>query len=63
MAGKQRLDANEWHYWERRLRKWAEKGYLGREFLINGEWVDYGSGKVDKPPSKEVRFYLSRGVS
>ncbi|MEM0297088.1 MAG: hypothetical protein QXU35_04880 [Zestosphaera sp.] len=39
------------------LRKWAEEGYLGRKFLIGNEWVDYGSGKIVKPPSKEVRFY------
>jgi len=42
------------------LRKWAEEGYLGRKFLIGNEWVDYGSGKVVKPPSKEVRFYITK---
>ncbi|MEM1681108.1 MAG: hypothetical protein QXZ56_07870, partial [Sulfolobales archaeon] len=55
---KKPLEASEWHHWERKLRKWAEEGYLGRKFLIGNEWVDYGSGKVVKPPSKEVRFYL-----
>ncbi|MEM4003935.1 MAG: hypothetical protein QW836_10140 [Ignisphaera sp.] len=52
------LDASEWHHWERRLRKWSEEGYLGRKFLVNGIWIDYGSGKISKPPSKEVRFYI-----
>ncbi|MEM4976597.1 MAG: hypothetical protein QXT64_04660 [Desulfurococcaceae archaeon] len=51
------LDASEWHHWGRRLRKWAEEGYLGRKFLVNGVWVDYGPGKIAKPPSKEVKFY------
>ncbi|MEM4785156.1 MAG: hypothetical protein QXN88_05965 [Sulfolobales archaeon] len=51
------LDASEWHHWGRKLRKWAEEGYLGRKFLVNGVWVDYGPGKIAKPPSKEVKFY------
>ncbi|MCX8186955.1 MAG: hypothetical protein N3G48_07635, partial [Sulfolobales archaeon] len=52
------IDASTWHHWERKLRKWAEEGYLGRKFLIGGEWVDYGSGKIEKPSSKEMRFYV-----
>ncbi|MEM2197053.1 MAG: hypothetical protein QW290_08235 [Sulfolobales archaeon] len=55
---KKPLEASEWHHWERRLRKWSEEGYLGRKFLVNGIWIDYGSGKISKPPSKEVRFYI-----
>jgi len=59
LQGRKRLTAPEWHYWERTLRKLAEEGVLGRKFLVGGEWVDYGPGPVERPPSKEVRFYLA----
>jgi len=58
LESKRVVNASEWHHWERTLRKLAEEGLLGRKFLVGGEWVDYGSGKVVKPPSKEVRFYF-----
>ncbi|MEM0025118.1 MAG: hypothetical protein QXZ48_07295 [Zestosphaera sp.] len=61
LESKKPLEASEWHLWERRLRRWAEEGYLGRKFLVGGVWLDYGPGKVAKPPSKEVRFVRISG--
>jgi len=52
------IDASKWHSIERTLRQLAEKCILGRKFLADGDWVDYGCGKIEKPPSKEVRFYI-----
>ena len=52
------IDASKWHSIERTLRQLAEKCVLGRKFLADGDWVDYGCGKIEKPPSKEVRFYI-----
>lgn len=56
---KGKVSARKWHNWERILRLLAEKGLLGRKYLVNGEWIDYGPGKTSKkPPSKTVKFYL-----
>ncbi len=56
---RQNISADYWHSIERRLRLLAEKGCLGRKYLIDGSWIDYGSGAVNNPPpSREVRFYL-----
>lgn len=63
LEAKTQVDASTWHRWERILRLLAEKGVLGRKYLVNGEWVDYGSGKVEKPPSKAVVFYLSKKLN
>ncbi|MEM4833938.1 MAG: hypothetical protein QW794_03050 [Thermosphaera sp.] len=52
------LDASEWHRWERALRLLAEKCVLGRKYFVFGEWVDYGCGKVENPPSRIVKFYV-----
>ncbi len=52
------LTASEWQGWERRLRDAVVRhGMLGREFFVNGEWVDYGTEEVKSPPSRRVRFY------
>jgi hypothetical protein len=53
------IDASKWHSIERALRQLAEKCILGRKFLVDGDWVDYGCGKVEKPPSKDVKFYIT----
>jgi hypothetical protein len=53
------IDASKWHSIERSLRQLAEKCVLGRKFLVDGSWVDYGCGKIEKPPSKEVKFYIT----
>lgn len=53
------IDASKWHSIERVLRQLAEKCILGRKFLVDGDWVDYGCGKVEKPPSKDVKFYIT----
>jgi hypothetical protein len=53
------IDASKWHSIERTLRQLAEKCILGRKFLVDGDWVDYGCGKVEKPPSKDVKFYIT----
>ncbi len=37
------------------------EGLLGRKYLVNGAWVDYGTKQVATLPSKIVRFYLARG--
>ncbi len=56
---KGQVKAKEWHNWERILRLLAEKGVLGRKYLVNNEWIDYGLGKnARKPPSKTVKFYV-----
>ena len=52
------IDASKWHSIERSLRQLAEKCVLGRKFLVNESWVDYGCGKLEKPPSKDVKFYI-----
>ncbi len=52
------LSASEWQGWERRLRQLVTEGLLGREYLINGVWVDHGSKEINTPPSRTVRFYL-----
>ncbi|MCD6195528.1 MAG: hypothetical protein J7J82_01915 [Staphylothermus sp.] len=52
------INARTWHNWERILRLLAEKGLLGRKYWVSGEWVDIGPGKIEKPPSKKVRFYI-----
>ncbi len=52
------LDASEWQGWERRLRQLVIEGVLGRKYLVNGEWVNYGSKQVTTPPSRTVRFYV-----
>ncbi len=57
------LNASEWQGWERRLRELVSEGILGRKYLINGEWVDYGTKRVTTPPSKAVRFYVARVFS
>jgi DNA primase large subunit len=57
------IDASKWHSIERTLRQLAEKCILGRKFLVDGDWVDYGCGKIEKPPSKEVRFYVVKDLS
>jgi len=56
------IDASKWHSIERVLRQLAEKCILGRKFLVDGDWVDYGCGKIEKPPSKEVRFYVVKDL-
>jgi hypothetical protein len=60
LESKKSITASEWHHWERTLRKLAERCVLGRKFLVDGEWVDYGCGPVKQPPSKEVKFYVAR---
>jgi len=55
---KQAVTADYWHSIERKLRELASSGCLGRKYLVNGVWVDYGSGPLESPPSREVRFYL-----
>ena len=57
---KGRVSSGEWSRVTRRLRKLAEEGLLGRMYLVNGEWKDYGPGPVEKPPSRIVRFYAVR---
>jgi len=57
------LNASEWQGWERRLRELVSEGILGRKYLVNGEWVDYGTKRVTTPPSKAVRFYVARVFS
>jgi len=58
LEGRQAVTADYWHSIERKLRELASSGCLGRKYLVNGVWVDYGSGPIEGPPSKEVRFYL-----
>lgn len=60
-ARKGRVTSGEWSRVTRQLRKLAEEGLLGRMYLVEGEWKDYGTGPVEKPPSNRVRFYLPRG--
>jgi hypothetical protein len=55
------IDASKWHSIERSLRQLAEKCVLGRKFLVDGSWIDYGCGKIEKPPSKDVKFYIIKG--
>jgi hypothetical protein len=57
------IEASKWHSIERSLRQLAEKCVLGRKFLVDGSWIDYGCGKVEKPPSKDVRFYVVKDLS
>ncbi len=52
------LNASEWQGWERRLRQLVSEGMLGRKYLVNSAWVDYGTKQVATPPSKTVRFYV-----
>ena len=52
------VTAKQWHNIARTLRKLAEQGLLGRKFLVNGQWIDYGSRKIRNPPSKTVKFYV-----
>lgn len=54
------LSASEWQGWERRLRQLVTEGLLGREYLVNGVWVDHGSKEVNTPPSRTVRFYVRK---
>ena len=58
---KGRVSSGEWSRVTRQLRKLAEEGLLARMYLVEGEWLDYGPGPVEKPPSNRVRFYLPRG--
>jgi hypothetical protein len=55
------IEASKWHSIERALRQLAEKCILGRKFLVDGDWADYGCGKIEKPPSKDVKFYIIKG--
>lgn len=55
------LNASEWQGWERRLRQLVTEGYLGRKYLVDGVWVDYGSKEVRVPPSRTVKFYIKSG--
>jgi len=57
------IDASKWHSIERSLRQLAEKCVLGRKFLVNGSWIDYGCGKIEKPPSKDVKFYIVKDLT
>ena len=57
------IDASKWHSIERSLRQLAEKCILGRKFLVDGSWVDYGCGKIEKPPSKDVKFYIIKDLT
>ena len=52
------VPAKKWHSIERELRKLVEQGVLGRKFLVDGQWIDYGSRKIRNPPSKTVKFYV-----
>lgn len=57
---KGKIKASEWHTWERKLRMLAAQGYLGRKFLINGKWIDYGAGEIsDSLPGRKVKFYIN----
>ncbi len=56
--GKGGVTAKQWHNIARTLRKLAEQGLLGRKFLVDGQWIDYGSRKIRAPPSKTVKFYV-----
>ncbi|MCE4624847.1 MAG: DNA primase noncatalytic subunit PriX [Desulfurococcales archaeon] len=55
---KGRVSSSEWSRVTRQLRRLAEKGLLGRMFQVEGEWVDYGPGPVEKPPLSRVKFYI-----
>ncbi len=55
---KGRVTSGEWSRVTRQLRKLAEEGLLGRMYLVDGEWLDYGPGPVEKPPSRKVTFYI-----
>jgi len=61
LEGKQEVSADYWHTIERKLRELASSGCLGRRYLVDGEWVDYGTGPVSTPPSREVKFYIATG--
>ncbi len=53
------LTAEEWSSYSRLLRSLAQRGLLGRKFLVDGEWVDVGPGKLEEPPSRSVKFYVA----
>ncbi|MEB3760388.1 MAG: DNA primase noncatalytic subunit PriX [Desulfurococcales archaeon] len=55
---KGKVTSEEWSRYTRLLRKLAEEGLLGRMFLVEGKWKDYGPGPVEKPPSRKVKFYV-----
>jgi len=55
------IDASKWHSIERILRQLAERCVIGRKFFVDGSWVDHGCGKIEKPPSKDVKFYIIKG--
>ena len=55
---KGRVTSEEWSRTTRLMRKFAEDGLLGRMYEVNGEWIDYGPGPTDKPPSRRVKFYI-----
>jgi len=57
-AKKGRVTAEEWSKISRLLRFLAESCFLGRKFMVKKEWIDYGCGAIDKPPSRKVKFYL-----
>ena len=57
-ARKGRVTSGEWSRVTRQLRRLAEEGLLGRMYLVDGEWKDYGPGPVEKPPSNKAKFYL-----
>lgn len=37
----------------------AQKGLFGRKFLVDGQWIGVGLGKVEEPPSRNVEFYVA----
>ena len=51
------VTAGELSKYTRMIRFLAETCFLGRRFKVNGEWVDYGCGPIEKPPSRKVMFY------
>ncbi|MEB3786549.1 MAG: DNA primase noncatalytic subunit PriX [Desulfurococcales archaeon] len=54
---RERVTAAEWSRYTRMIRFLAETCFLGRKFKINGEWIDFGCGPLEKPPSRRVLFY------
>ena len=58
-AGKGSLSAEEWSSRSRILGMLAQKGLFGRKFLVDGQWIGVGPGKVEEPPSRNVEFYVA----
>ncbi|MEB3845492.1 MAG: hypothetical protein GSR83_00395 [Desulfurococcales archaeon] len=53
------LSAEEWSSRSRILGMLAQKGLLGRKFLVDGQWIGVGPGKVEELPGRKVKFYVA----